>query len=289
MYKAIAANKRNTIILMMVFAAIVGGIGWIFSYLYNNMSIFVWTFGIAVVYALIQYFAASKIAVAMTGAQKIEKKDCPRLWHAVETISITTGLPMPEVYLIDDSAPNAFATGRDPKHALVAATTGLVDIMDDNELMAVMAHEMSHVKNYDIRVSMIVFGLVSAIGLIADIGIRMLWGGSDRNKNPLVLLIGLAVMVLAPIVAMLVRLAVSRQREYLADNSAVLITRYPAGMVSALRKLEQNTRPMQHQNTATEALYINDPMKKSFFGGLFSTHPPLQERIARIEQNQARF
>jgi heat shock protein HtpX len=117
----------------------------------------------------------------------------------------------------------------------------------------------------------------------------MLWGGSDRNKNPLVLLIGLAVMVLAPIVAMLVRLAVSRQREYLADSSAVLITRYPAGMVSALRKLEQNTRPMQHQNTATEALYINDPMKKSFFGGLFSTHPPLQERIARIEQNQARF
>ncbi|MDR1032410.1 MAG: M48 family metallopeptidase [Candidatus Nomurabacteria bacterium] len=289
MYKAVSANKRNTVILMMVFAAVIGGVGWIFAFIYSDMSIFAWTLGIAVFYALIQYFAAGNIAVAMTGAQKIEKQNCPRLWHAVETISISTGLPMPEVYLIDDLAPNAFATGRDPKHAVIAATTGLVDTMDDNELMAVMAHEMSHVQNYDIRVSMIVFGLVSAIGLIADIGVRLLWHGNSRNKNPAVMVIGLVVLILAPIVSMLVRLAVSRQREYLADSSAVLITRYPAGMTSALDKLRQNTTPMRHQNPATEALWINNPMKKGFINNLFSTHPPIEDRIARIEQNQARF
>ncbi|MDR0397730.1 MAG: M48 family metalloprotease [Candidatus Nomurabacteria bacterium] len=290
MYSAVSANKRNTIILMMVFVALIGAIGWIFSYLYSDISIAWWTLGVATFYALIQYFMAGKIAVAMTDAQKIEKRNCPRLWHAVETISISTGLPMPEVYIIEDPAPNAFATGRDPKHAIVAATTGLVDMMDDNELMAVMAHEMSHIQNYDIRVSMIVFGLVSAIGLIADIGVRILWHGDrDSGKNPIALVVGIVVLILAPLIAMFVRLAVSRQREYLADSSAVLITRYPAGMANALRKLEGSTRPMRKHSTAMEALYINNPNKKSFMGNLLSTHPPIEDRIKRIEQNQARF
>ncbi|GHU09354.1 protease HtpX [Alphaproteobacteria bacterium] len=290
MYKAVAANKRNTIILMVVFAALVGAIGWVFAYLYADMSIFVWTLGIAVAYTLIQYFAANKLAVAMTGAKKVEQRsDSPRLWHVVDTLSITTGLPMPQVYVIDDPAPNAFATGRNPKHAIVAATTGLIDIMDDDELTAVMAHEMSHVQNYDIRVSMIVFGLVSAIGLITDIGVRLLLHGDDRNKHPVAMVAGLVIMILAPLIALLTRLAVSRQREYLADSSAVLITRYPDGMVRALKKLESHSKPMRKQNTATEALYINNPMKKGFINNLFSTHPPIKERVARIEKNQARF
>ena len=160
MYKQIAANKRNTIIIMSLFVVIIAAIGCAFAYAFNDWAITIYVLVVASIYALIQYFLATKLAVAMTGAKEIEKRDNPRLYRVVENLAITAGLPMPKVYIIDDPAPNAFATGRDPEHAVVAATTGLIDIMDDNELTAVMAHEMSHVKNYDIRVSMIVFGLV---------------------------------------------------------------------------------------------------------------------------------
>ncbi|MBQ3309988.1 zinc metalloprotease HtpX [Candidatus Saccharibacteria bacterium] len=291
MYKQIAANKRNTVIIIVVFIAIIAAIGCLFAYFLDDWLISVWVLIIATIYALIQYFAASSLAVAMTGAREITKKDNRRLYNIVENLSITAGLPMPKVYIIDDPAPNAFATGRDPKHALVAATTGLLDIMDDKELKAVMAHELSHVKNYDIRVSLITFGLVCIVGFIADIGVRMAFYGSSKSedRSPVGFLIILIVSILAPIAASLAQFAVSREREFLADASSVNLTRYPEGMVSALKKLDAHTRPMKHQNPATEALYINNPMRKGFIGNLFSTHPPIEKRIERIEHGKKTF
>lgn len=290
MYKQIVTNKRNTIIIMMIFVVIITIFGGVFAYLYNDLGILTGTIAISITYTIFQYFSASSVAVAMTGAQEISKKDNPRLYNTVENLSITTGLPMPKVYIIKDSAPNAFATGRDPKHAIVAATTGLLDIMDNNELNAVMAHEMSHIKNYDIRLSTIVFGLVSLIGFVSDIGLRMLsHGGDDDDKSPIGAIILLAASILAPIAASLTQLAVSREREFLADASAVNITRYPEGMISALQKLDTHARPMRRQNTATEALYINNPLKKGWVENLFSTHPSIEKRIERLQNGKTNF
>lgn len=294
MYKAIASNKRSTVIIMAVFIGLVGAVGWAISYVYGggNSSIALWVTGGALVYALIQYFLAAKLAVAMTGAQEIEKRDNPRLYRIVENLAITEGMPTPKVYLIDDPAPNAFATGRDPKHAVVAATTGILQVMDDRELEAVMAHEMSHVKNYDIRVSMIAFGLVSAIGVLSDLAFHMFFFGGDRresNVNPVVLVVGILLIILAPIIAMLIQMAISRQREYLADASGAMATRDPEGLASALEKLQHHSRPLQHQHTATAHLFFSNPLKPSAFSKLFSTHPPLEDRIARLRSNAGKF
>lgn len=294
MYNAIAANKRNTVLIMAVFVGLITGIGWVASYLLGaDTSLTWWILGGAMLYALIQYYAAGTLAIAATNAQEIERKDNPRLYRAVENLSITLGLPMPRVYIIDDPAPNAFATGRDPKHAIVAATTGLLDIMDDRELTAVMAHEMGHVQNYDIRVSMIAFGLVSAIGLLSDVAARMfIWGDNDRrdsNANPITLIIGLIILVLAPIIASIVQLAISRQREYLADATSAMTTRDSAGMVAALQKLLHYGKPMQKQSSATAQLFISNPLKPGLFSRLFSSHPPLEDRIKRLEQNADKF
>jgi heat shock protein HtpX len=289
MYQAIAANKRNTLLIMAVFVGIISAIGFVVSYFYGNTSITYWVIGGAAVYALIQYFAASALAVAMTGAEEIEKKDNPRLYRVVENLSITLGMQMPKVYIINDSAPNAFATGRDPQHAIVAATTGLLDIMDDRELSAVMAHEMGHVQNYDIRVSMIAFGLVSAIGILSDVVIRMIFFSDNRNSNPIVLVVGVVAVILAPIAAIIVQTAVSRQREYLADASGALTTRDSDGMASALEKLLAYGKPMQKQSSSTAQLFISNPLKPGFFAKLFSSHPPLEDRIKRLRDNASKF
>jgi len=291
MYGAISANKRNTVLIMAVFIGVVAAVGWAFSVMYGQPLITPWVIGGAAVYALVQYYAASKLAVAMTGAKEIEKRDNPRLYRIVENLAITTGMPMPKVYMIDDPAPNAFATGRDPKHAIVAATTGIMDIMDDRELTAVMAHEMGHVRNYDIRVSMIAFGLVSAIGILSDIALRMLFfGGSDnRNVPPQMYIVGIIVIILAPIVAALIQMAISRQREYLADATGALTTRDSEGLASALEKLSQHSQPMQRQSTATAHLFFSNPLKPGSFTKLFSTHPPLEDRVARLRKNADKF
>lgn len=292
MYKQIKQNKRRTIVIMMGFVAMIAAIAGIFAYFYGDVWIMVWTLVIAIIYAVFQYFIAGKAAMAMSGAKEIKKKDNPRLYNAVENLSITTGLPMPKVYLIDDPAPNAFATGRDPEHAMVAATTGLIDIMDDKELTAVMAHEISHVKNYDIRVSMIVFGLTCVVGMVSDIAFRMMFYGNRRRDNegsPVGYVLLLAVAILSPILAAIAQMAVSREREYLADASAVNITRYPEGMIGALKKLQSHSRPMKQQNTATEAMYINNPLRKSFLSNMFSTHPPIEKRIERLEHGKKTF
>ena len=290
MYSAISHNKRNTVLIMAVFVAIIGVIGVFVGAATDNYSLAVIVLGCSIIYAWLQYFIASKLAMVMTGAQEIEKKDAPELWRVVENLAITSGMPMPKVYIIDDPAPNAFATGRDPKHAIVGATTGLLEIMDKRELEAVMAHEMSHVRNYDIRVSMIAFGLVSAIGLFADLALRMMFfGDDDRDVHPALYILGLVVVILAPILATITQLAVSRQREYLADASGVLLTRDTEGLASALEKLRQYGRPMQKQSSSTANLFMNNPLKPGFFSKLFSTHPPLEDRIAKLRNNATKM
>ena len=290
MYNAVSANKRNTVFMIILFLLIIGGLGALAAYIYDDWTITLFVVGVAAVYALIQYFAASHIAMAISGGKEIDKKQAPEVFRAVENLTIATGMPMPRIFIIDDPAPNAFTTGRNPKHAMVAVTTGLLDIMNKRELEAVLAHELSHVKNYDILVSMVVFGLVSAIGMICDVLLRMtLFGrGNNRDSGPLII-IGLAAMIIAPLVAMLVRLALSRQREYLADASGALITRDSEGMAMALEKLKDNNQPMRRQNTSVEHLFLTSPLKKGFLMKLFNTHPPLDERIKRLRENAVKM
>ncbi|MBR2601009.1 zinc metalloprotease HtpX [Candidatus Saccharibacteria bacterium] len=290
MQKQIATNKRNTIFVMIFFIILIGLIGGVFAYIFQDWWVVIYVITFATIYAVIQYFAAGNIAMAMTGAHEIKKSDNPKLYNAVENLTIAAGIPMPKVYVIDDPAPNAFATGRDPQHAMVAATTGLLDIMDKSELEAVMAHELSHVKNYDIRVSMITFGLVCVVGLLSDIGLRMMvFSDNDDDRSPVGAIMMVVTAIFAPLIASLAQLAISREREYLADASAINLTHYPEGMVNALKKLETHSRPMKRQNPATEALYINNPLKKGAISNLFSTHPPIEKRIERIENGKKTF
>lgn len=292
MYGAISKNKRNTVIIMAAFVGIIGAIGWLVSAYFGNTSITYVVLGVALVYALVQYFAAGRLAVAMTGAQQIEKRDNPRLFRIVENLAITVGMQTPKVYIINDPAPNAFATGRDPKHAIVGVTTGLLEIMDDRELEAVMAHEMGHVQNYDIRVSTIAFGLVSAIGILADIVLRMFFFGGERRDNnihPLFLVIAVIIIILAPIIAAVIQMAISRQREYLADATGALTTRDPEGLASALGKLRDYSQPMRRQTSSAANLFLSNPLQPGFFSRLFSSHPPLDDRIARLRNNADKF
>ena len=290
MYRAIARNKRNTVFIILFFLAIIGGLGWLAAYVYGDLTIVIVTLVIASAYALFQYFTADRQALSMSGAIELHSKaDHPRLWRTVENLSITTGTPMPRVFVISDPAPNAFATGRDPEHAVVAATTGLLEIMDDAELEGVMAHELGHVRNYDIRLSMVVFGLVVAVGFISDMLVRLAFFGRSNNGNPLLLVFGLVAMLVAPLVASLVQLAVSRQREYLADATSAMTTRHPDALASALEKLEAYGRPMRRQNSSMAHLWIADPLKPGVIDRLFATHPPIAERVKRLEQMGGAF
>ena len=288
MYSAIAANKRNTVFIIIFFVLLIGGLATYAGYATGYGSSAFMIIGFVALYALIQYYAAGAFAVAASGAVQITKADNPRLWRIVENISISEGMPMPKVYLIKDEAPNAFASGRDPKHAVVAATTGLLAIMDDNELQGVMAHEMAHVKNYDIRVSTIVFGLVSAVGILADFFIRMAFYSSHtRNKDSgqlaiFLIAFGIVAWIVSALIGPLVSAAVSRQREYLADASGAEITRFPEGLQGALAKLRDYGKPMQRASSSMAHMYISDPIKPSVAQRLFSTHPPLDKRIERL-------
>lgn len=296
MYRAIAANKRNTVFIILLFILIIGGLGLLASYIYNNISIVVITLVVATGYAVFQYFLAGSQALSLAGAQEIQKADNPRLFRIVENLSITTGTPMPKVYIVNDPAPNAFATGRDPQHAVVAATTGILELLDDRELEGVMAHELGHVRNYDIRVSMIVFGLVVAVGFISDIFLRFaFFGGRGNNNNnngggnPVILILGLVAMLVAPLVAAVVQAAISRQREYLADATGALTTRDPEGLADALKKLGEYGRPMIRQNSTMAHMWIADPTRPGLMDRLFSTHPPIADRVARLEHSGGHF
>ncbi|CAN5194113.1 zinc metalloprotease HtpX [soil metagenome] len=295
MYRNIAKNKRNTVLIIILFILIIGGLGYLASAIYNDISIVIITLVIATGYAVFQYFMASRQALSLSGAREIQKADNPRLYRIVENLSITTGTPMPKVYIINDPAPNAFATGRDPEHASVAATTGILELLDDSELEGVMAHEIGHVQNYDIRVSMIVFGLVVAIGFISDIFLRFaFFGGRGNNNNngggnPVMLILGIVALLLAPLVAAVVQAAISRQREYLADATGALTTRHPDALASALEKLGQYGRPMQKQNSTMAHMWIADPTKPGLMDRLFSTHPPIADRVKRLIESGRSF
>lgn len=287
MYSEIESNKRKTWFLMFSFAVFITLLGYIFSKAYGQPSI---TFAVgigAIFYTVFQYFVADKLATAVNGAKQITKADNPRYWRIVENLAITDGLPMPKVYIIEDPSPNAFASGRDPNHALVCATTGILDIMTDSELQGVFAHEMGHIKNYDIRVSMIVFGLVSLVAILSDIFLRMMfWGNNDNdnnNNNAIFIVLGIAAAILAPVAATLIQLSISRNREYLADATGALTTRYPQALASALQKIEQSGSVLRKQNTSTAHLFFANPLKKKSLLNMFSTHPPIEERIRRLQ------
>ena len=287
MYSQIASNKRKTYVIMFGFIVLIFAVGILFSKIYNNnFTIFYFVAGFSLVYTLIAYHTGSRLSLSLNNAVEIKKSDNPRLWNIIENLSITDGLPMPKVFIINDPAPNAFATGKSPDQAAVCATSGLLEIMSDDELQGVFAHEMGHVKNYDIRVAMIAFALTAAISLLADIFIRLsFFSGNRRNNsqnNYIFLLIGIAAAILAPIVATLIELAVTRKREYLADATGALTTRYPEGLISALEKIKRTGSVLQKQNTATAHFFFANPLKDHSITNLFSTHPPIDERIKRL-------
>lgn len=290
MYSSISQNKRNTVIIFSLFIAIISGIGLYFSYVYNDLTIFIFTLIFAIFYALFQYKISTAITLKMNGAEPISKKDAPEFYSIVESLSITAGLPMPKLYIINDSSMNAFAAGTNPENSVICVTTGLLENMDKVEIEGVMAHEISHIKNYDIRVSMVAVALTAVIGMLSDIVLRFIFlnDDDDDSKNPITLILGLFFVLISPLLATITRLAISRQREFLADATAVSLTRYPDGLISALEKLKNN-KPLKRQNSTTASLFISNPMKQGFFQRLFSTHPPLDDRINRLKENSARF
>jgi heat shock protein HtpX len=295
MYRAIAANKRNTVFIIIAFILVIGVITSIFGFIYQNFMFTILGLGIATIYALIQYALGNRLAIAMAGARPITKEQAPDLFRIVENLSITEGIMPPPVYIIQDEAPNAFASGTKPENSIIAVTTGLLAIMDKDELTGVIAHEMSHIKNYDVRVSLIVFALMAVIGLFLDIFVRGLFFGGNRRDglggNPITIIIALvALLILGPLMQ-LFQLAASRQREYLADASGVMMTRYPEGLESALGKLEGSGKPLKRQRAAMSHLYFSDPNPKKgqAFAGLFATHPPLEKRIERLRDNATKF
>lgn len=291
MYSNVAANKRKTILLIFAFVILISGLGYIISLYYGNSAMFIGIAVFAVIYAFFGYYASARIALGMVGAKEIQKKDAPQLYRIVENLCITAGLPMPKVYIVNDPAPNAFATGRDPKHAVVAVNTGLLEIMDKEELEGVLAHELSHVGNYDIRVMAIVLVLVTIVAFISDFFFRMMfWFGDEDNggSNPIFLALALVMAILAPLIAAMLQMAVSRKREYLADASGALLTRYPEGLASALQKIANFKGNDPKANSATAHMYFSNPLtnrkKGSWVAGLFSTHPPIEERIAKLKE-----
>lgn len=291
MYSAIAANKRNTVIIMAGFISLLTGLSFLWGKSTGDIVSAYYIIIFILAYATVQYFMAGRLAILMSGAKEIAKSDQPQLWNLIENLAITEGLPMPRVFIIDDPAPNAFATGRDPEHALVAVTTGLLEIMDQQELQAVVAHELGHIKNYDIRVSTIAFGLVSAVAVLGDFALR-LGSGRSRSRNNaagILVIFGLAATLIAWIIGPLVTAAVSRQREYLADATGIEMTRYPEGLENALNKLQAFGQPMQQVSKTMAHMYISNPLRPKFFNRVLASHPPLQERIARIQEMKNSF
>ncbi len=275
--------------MMALFVGFTMAVAWVLSQFIGgrNNNLLPFILAGSLIYVVISYYSGSKWALAVNGAAEIQKKDNPRLYRIVENLAITDGLESPRVFIIDDPAPNAFATGKDPKHSIVCVTSGLLDIMDDDELTGVLAHELGHVKNYDIRVSMLAFALVAVISIMVDVIWRMTWfrdNDNNDNNNPLIMVLGIAAIVLAPIIASLIQLAISRKREYLADATSALTTRYPEGLASALQKIKDRGSVLRKQNASTAHLFFASPLKGHSLTTLFDTHPPLDDRIARLRQ-----
>jgi heat shock protein HtpX len=281
-------NVRKTWFLMAMFLCIIGALGYFISFYYGNPSILYGALVFALVMNVFSYWHSDKIALSLARAHVADPIQYPELFRSVENLAITAGLPMPKVYIIDDMAPNAFATGRDKEHAAVAVTTGLLSILDKNELEGVIAHELSHIGNRDILLQTIVVVLVGFVAIIADVFLRTSWNRdrkSEGNSGGVLVIVGIVFVVLSPVIAKLIQLAISRKREFLADASGALLTRYPEGLASALTKIGSYGQPMSHAHTATAHLFIANPFGTSGTKGLtrlFMTHPPVAERVVAL-------
>ncbi len=293
-YAHIGANKRRSAFLIVVFILVVAGLGWLIGESQFKSGLgFLGVFGVvAIVYSLVAYYAGGKMVLAASRARRIYKKDDPELWNVIEELCLAGGLPIPAIYVINDTAPNAFATGRDPEHSVVAITTGLRQKLTRDELQAVMAHELSHIRYFDIRLQTLIGVLVGLTALISDMFLRGLWWGGGRSRrsrsegggNAALLILAIVAAILAPLFARLLQLSISRKREYLADAGAVQLTRYPEGLASALEKISGDQEVLEVANRATQHLYIVNPIKpfEDRAKNLFSTHPPTDERIRRV-------
>jgi len=292
LYTQQGKNIRKTWLLMTFFLVFVIAIGYGVSWYLGDPTILYIAVAFALVMNIGSYWYSDKIVLRMTGANPVTREQIPELWNIVENLAITAGLPMPKVYMMNDKAPNAFATGRDPEHAVVAVTSGLLEILDKNEVKGVVAHELSHIGNRDMLVMTVAVVLAGFIAILADILMRaMIFGGNDKGKSPVFAIAAMIGIILAPLAAHLIKMAVSRKREYLADASGALLTRYPEGLASALEKISAYGRPMKKTSHATAHLFISDPYGKedkrsmsSKIGGLFQTHPPANERIKALRQ-----
>jgi heat shock protein HtpX len=293
-YDAVAANRWRTVALISVFTGLLIALGYVVGEVFapgGGVAMVPAALGLSGVSATASYFAGDKLVLAQSQARELAAGEETQLRNIVETLSIGLGIPPPRIYVIDDTAPNAFATGRDPKHASIAVTRGLIDKLDRTELEGVIAHELSHVGNHDIRVMLLVTVLVGTIALLSDWMFRSFaFGGGRRGRDRgggggVILIIAIVLAILTPIIAMLIQFAVSRQREYLADASGALLTRYPPGLASALRKIAADKEALEVANKATASLYFANPLKDAprAMDGLFDTHPPIAERIRRLE------
>lgn len=295
LYNQISSNKRRTVVLLIVFFMLLAAIGAAVGYLWLGDM----TFGVVIaviigaIYAMSMIFQSTNVVMSMNHAREVTEQEAPQLYHIVEDMAMVAQIPMPRVFIIEDQSLNAFATGSSPENAAVAATTGLLAVMNREELEGVIGHEVSHIRNYDIRISTIAVALASAITLLSSLGSRMIWFGGGRRRSDdrdngtglLVFLFSILSLILAPLAATLVQLAISRQREYLADASSVELTRNPQGMINAFQKLQQSAPMQQPVDAASAALYINDPIKKEErLTSLFSTHPSISDRIERLRQ-----
>jgi heat shock protein HtpX len=297
MYEQIARNKFRSFLLVLFFVALIFGLTWVFEEATGwGRGGVVLAVVIASISALIGYFASDKIVLKISRARPVTKDEFPYLYNVVEGLAIAAGIPAPRCYVIEDTAPNAFATGRNPKNSVICVTTGILEKLNRVELEGVIAHEMSHIKNYDILLQTLVVVMAGVVALMSDWILRsFLWGGGrrggrDRERGggagAVLILIGLVLAALSPLIAKIIQLAVSRRREFLADASGAMLTRYPAGLASALRKISADREPLEAANKATAHLYIVNPLKdvKGAVNRLFSTHPPIEERIAALEK-----
>ena len=298
MYEQIARNKWKSAALVLFFVVFIFVLTWVFEEVTGwGKGGLVLAVVVSVTMAAGGYFASDKIVLAISKARPVTKEEFPYLYNVVEGLAIAAGLPVPRCYVIEDTAPNAFTTGRDPKHAVLCVTTGILQKLNRVELEGVVGHEMSHIKNYDVRLQTVVVVMAGVVALLSDWILRsFLWGGGGRRRSrndrgsggagTILVIVGLALAILAPFFAKIIQLAVSRKREFLADASSAMLTRYPAGLASALRKISADTEPLEAANKATAHLYIVNPLKdiKGAVNKLFSTHPPVEERIAALER-----
>ncbi|MBU3964347.1 M48 family metallopeptidase [Patescibacteria group bacterium] len=290
-YNVAESNVRKTWLLLTVFLILVIGVGWIFSYVMESPGILYFAVGFSIFMSFSSYWYSDKIVLSLAGAKLIEKSDNPTLYRIVENLCITAGLPFPKVYIINESQPNAFATGRNKKHAVVAVTQGLLEKLEKSELEGVIAHELSHIKNKDMLLQTMVVVLVGIIALVSNMFLRMGFLGRGRRDSrggvgAILAILGIVSAILAPIAANLIKLAISRKREFLADANGALITRYPEGLAKALEKIAQDPSPLRKANSATAHLYISNPFRgeksQGWFTRLFMTHPPTEERIKAL-------